>query len=85
MFTAYTVVAVLLAATLFLSAYTKLIRFEPTSATLIKVGVTEQQFAPLAVCETAGGLGLLAALYFALAIAAHLRIGDGTSPRRSSS
>ena len=91
MFTAYAVVAGLLAAVLFLSAYTKLIRFGRTTATLTKVGVTEEQFAPLAACETAGALGLLAgmriaplgvaaavgvALYFALAIAAHVRVRD---------
>ena len=91
MFTAYAVVAVFLAAVLFLSAYTKLIRFGRTTATLTKVGVTESQFAPLAACETAGGLGLLAglpvaplgiaaavgvALYFLVALAAHVRIRD---------
>lgn len=91
MFTAYVVVAVLLAAVLGLSAYTKVIRFGRTTATLTKVGVTEEQFAPLAACEAAGALGLLAglwvtplgvsaavgvALYFALAVAAHLRIRD---------
>ena len=44
---AYVVVAVLLAAVLLLSAYTKLIRFERAVATLTKVGVTEAQFAPV--------------------------------------
>jgi len=91
MFTAYTVVASLLSAILFLSAYTKMIRFERTTATLTKVGVAESQFAALAACEMAGGLGLLAglsvaplgiaaaigvSLYFAGAVAAHVRIGD---------
>lgn len=91
MFTAYAVVAALLAAVLLLSAYTKLIRFPRATATLTKVGVKEEQFAPLAACETAGSLGLLAgmriaplgiaaavgvALYFILAIAAHVRMRD---------
>ncbi len=91
MFTAYVVVAVLLAAVLLLSAYTKVIRFERTVATLTKVGVTEAQFAPLATCEAAGALGLLAglwvaplgiaaaagvALYFVGALGAHARVRD---------
>ena len=91
MFTAYAVVAGLLAAVLFLSAYTKLIRFDRTTATLTKVGVKDEHFAPLAACETAGGVGLLAglpiaplgiaaaagvSLYFAAAVGAHVRIRD---------
>jgi hypothetical protein len=69
MSTAYTVVAVPLAGVLLLSAYTKLIRFERTTATLTNVGVTDSQFAPLAACEPV----VILAMAFAALI---LRIGS---------
>ncbi len=91
MFTGYIVVAALLAAVLLLSGRGKLTRDEKVTASLQRAGVPLNWFPPLAACEIAGAVGLVAGiwiaplgiaaaigvvLYFLGAVIAHLRAGD---------
>jgi hypothetical protein len=71
MFIAYTVVAVVLALVLAMSARGKLVRDERIVTTLTGVGVPLGWFWWLASCEIAGAVGLLVGIFFApLGIAA---------------
>ena len=88
----YVVVAILMALTMFVSASGKL-TLNPGAVHVINevAGVPMSLFPVLAICEIAGGLGLLAGiyrpklglaaaaglvLYFVGAIIAHVRVGD---------
>ncbi|MFC6022467.1 DoxX family protein [Plantactinospora solaniradicis] len=91
MFTGYIIVAAFLAFGLVGSAHGKLTRSERVTPGLQKAGVPLSWFPPLAACEIAGALGLLAGiwiaplgiaaaigviLYFVGAVIAHVRAGD---------
>jgi hypothetical protein len=91
MFVAYAVIAVLLAAALMMSAYTKLTHNERTVKGFAEIGVPVKMFPFLAACEIAGAAGLIIGLwygplgiaaavglvlYFVGAIVTHLRKGD---------
>jgi hypothetical protein len=91
MFVAYAVIAVLLAAALTASAYTKLTRNERLVKGFTELGVPLKMYPFLAACEIAGAAGLIiglwfgplgiaaaggVVLYFVGAIATHLRKGD---------
>jgi uncharacterized membrane protein YphA (DoxX/SURF4 family) len=88
-FIATCVVVGLFAAVLLLSAYGKLTRDDKQIDTILKVGFPERYLWALAVCESAGAVGIVAGLfwrpigiaaaigvvlYFALAVVSHLRI-----------
>jgi hypothetical protein len=92
MFVAYAVIAVLLAAALMMSAYTKLARNERVVQTFTgQLGVPLELYPFMAACEIAGAAGLIfglwyvplgiaaavgLVLYFIGAIVAHLRKSD---------
>lgn len=86
------VLSILIAAVALGSALGKLQRNATIVESLHHVGVTDQQIPVLAGLEVLGGLAVLAGfglawlgvagavgltLYFALAVASHLRVGDG--------
>jgi hypothetical protein len=88
---AYTVVGILLALLLLLSAYLKLTRNARVVENITSLGVPLGMFPFLAGCEIAGALGLLVGIrypplglaaaigvvvYFVLAVGAHLRKRD---------
>jgi protein-S-isoprenylcysteine O-methyltransferase Ste14 len=87
----YVVVAAVLAAILVGSGAGKLARAKQVVANLSKVGVPEKAYPPLAACEFAGAIGLVAGiwwpplgiaaaigvlLYFILAVARHVQKRD---------
>ncbi|MFJ9522049.1 DoxX family protein [Kitasatospora sp. NPDC101801] len=91
MFIAYVVTAALLALVLLASASAKLKRDEKVVASMTGIAVPLGWLPPLAACEVAGALGLLAGiwigplgvaaavgvvLYFVGAVGAHLRTAD---------
>ncbi|MEU7990634.1 DoxX family protein [Streptosporangium canum] len=91
MFIAYIVFAILLSLPLLVSGRAKLIRDPEVTATMTRLGVGTRWFPALAALEFAGALGLLigifwrplgiaaamgVVLYFAGALATHLRAGD---------
>ncbi|WP_424187253.1 DoxX family protein [Actinokineospora sp. G85] len=91
MFIAYIVVAVLISLLLVVSARSKLVKEADVTATMTRLDVPLSWFAPLAVLEIAGAVGLLAGiafrplgiaagigvvLYFIGAVIAHARAND---------
>ncbi|BFV58332.1 hypothetical protein KCMC57_up34360 [Kitasatospora sp. CMC57] len=91
MFVAYVVTAVLFSLVLLASASAKVKRDEKVVASFTEIAVPLTWLPPLAACEAAGALGLLAGiwaralavaaavglvLYFAGAVGAHLRKAD---------
>ncbi|WP_314225598.1 DoxX family protein [Streptomyces zaehneri] len=97
MFTTYIVVAVLMSAVLVVSAGAKAIRTQHITGQIATLGVPESMLLFLVAAQVSGAAGLLVGvwwgplgiaaaagltLYFAGAVASHLRVGDykGTPP-----